>query len=376
MTTLDKRRSLAYFSPCIPDPRGTGWEQRAFALLSGYSAFMDVHLWFMPTIDNPDLSRLAPVIERVRSATAFYPSAFNDPSLGLQRRLIAQLGTVDVAHVFRLPQLAANIAHGCLIWDLDELPWTAKRVGSSLVTSMADASVRMDPAYTQAAQKCRVVMGCSAREILPGARRFVTVPNITAMPVIDEAAPIDCESSLLFVGNLNYLPNVDALEFFQNEVLPALVNLVPDVRVVVVGRAPATDEAVAAVNRLRRSPQIAFVFDVPDCTPYYLRCAASIAPIRAGGGTRIKIVESFAHRRAVVSTTKGCEGLDVVDGTHLLIADDPKGFAESCARLLLDGALSRQLAQAGYEYFEARHTQCVVDACLRQTIDALFPAKT
>lgn len=333
---------------------------------------MDVHLWFMPTIDNPDLSRLAPVIDRVRSATAFYPSAIDDASLGLQRRLMAQLKVVDLVHVFRLPQLAANIGHGCVVWDIDELPWAARRAGSGIAPAASAVSVSADPTYGRAAQRCRLVMGCSAREALPGAHRFVAIPNITPRPSIDDAAPNERGSSLLFVGNLNYLPNIDALDFFQIGVLPVLVKLVPDVRIVVVGRAPATDEAVAAVNRLRRSPQFTFVFDAPDCTPYYARCGASIAPIRVGGGTRIKIVESFAHRRAVVSTTKGCEGLDVVDGTHLLVADEPVRFAECCAQLLRDDALSSRLAQAGHDYFESNHTQAVVDASLRQAIEALF----
>lgn len=365
--SLKNKSSLAYFSPCIPDPRGTGWEQRAFSLLSGYSSFMDVDLWFMPTIDNPDLSRLAPVIGRVRSATAFYPSVFDDPSLGLQRRLMAQLSAADVVHVFRLPQLAVNIPHGRVVWDIDELPWTARRADPG-------SAMRPDPTYARAAQKCQVVIGCSARETLSGARRFVVVPNVTPHPRLDAVDPIDRDSSLLFVGNLNYLPNIDALEFLQGEVLPALVARVPDVRIVVVGRAPATDEAAAAVERLRRSPQITFVFDVPDCTPFYHRCAVAIAPIRVGGGTRIKIVEAFAHRRPVVSTRKGCEGLDVEDGSQLLIADDPRRFAECCAALLRDDARCRQLSAAGYAYFESQHTQTVVDQRLRQTIEQVLAA--
>lgn len=332
---------------------------------------MDVHLWFMPTLDNPDLSRLGAVNGIVRSATAFYPNLFNDPALGLQRRLVSQLQSVDVAHVFRFPQLAANIAHGCVVWDIDELPWTAKRLAAG-VTSASPPPAQLDPAYVRGAQKSRVVLGCSAREKLPGARRFVVMPNVAASPLIDDAAPVARDSSLLFVGNLNYAPNVDALEFFQNEILPLLVSLVPDVRVTVVGRAPASDEALAAVNRLRRSPQITVVLDAPDCTPYYLRCAAAIAPIRVGGGTRIKIVEAFAHRRPVVSTTKGCEGLDVVDGTHLLVADDPKRFAEQCALLLHDEPQAQRVARAGFDYFESTHTQQVIDASLRQIADELF----
>ena len=70
----------------------------------------------------------------------------------------------------------------------------------------------------------------------------------------------------------------------------------------------------------------------------------------------MKIIEAFAHKRAVVSTRVGCEGLDVAHEEHLLVADDPKSFAKQCVRLLHDASLRRRLSQAAYDYYLKNHT--------------------
>jgi len=364
---------VLFFSPCTPDAYGTGWEQRSYSQLCGYGRIVDVDVWFMPSVDNPDLSRLAAVVPHARSTTAFYPCAFDDPKLGLQRRLMDHLAAADVVHVGRLPQLALNITHKCVIWDIDELPWSPKPPGTAdrLVVRAPASSV--DPLYARGAAKARVVMACSLRERPPGARQFVVVPNVVPIPDKASASSGAQGANLVFVGNLNYLPNYDALLYLQEAVLPALIAVMPDVRITIVGRSPATDEARAAIDRLRRVPQFDFAFDVPDCTPYYRRSSVSIAPIRLGGGTRVKILEAFAQRVPVVSTSKGCEGLDVVNGEHLLVADEPRAFALRCAEVMRDAAMRERITTAGLTFVEAHHTQPVVDRALAETLRGLFP---
>jgi glycosyltransferase involved in cell wall biosynthesis len=77
--------------------------------------------------------------------------------------------------------------------------------------------------------------------------------------------------------------------------------------------------------------------------------------VRFGGGTRIKTLEAFAHRRPVVSTTVGCEGIDAVDGVHALLADDPAALAASCVRLLEDRDLGRSLTDAAFGLYSAAY---------------------
>lgn len=370
---MNRKRSLLYFSPCTPDARGTGWEQRAYSQILGYSRFMDVGVWFMPSVDNLDLSRLSELVPLARSTTAFYPCAFDDPKLGLQRRLMEHLRSADVVHVCRLPQLALNVQHACIIWDIDELPWSARPAASPSPLVTRESTAAIDPTYARGAARVRVVMACSQRERPPQAKRFVVMPAVVPIAPAADTPYQAGQNGLLFVGNLNYAPNFDALVYLRNNVLPELLRIMPGVAITIVGRSPASKEAWEAIDRLRQTPQFEFVFDVPDCAPYYRQCAAAIVPVRIGGGTRVKILEAFAQRLPVVSTAKGCEGLAIAHGEHLLIADDPKAFAARCVDVIQDAALRERLVAGGLAYVEAHHTQPVVDRVLAQTISELFP---
>ena len=93
-----------------------------------------------------------------------------------------------------------------------------------------------------------------------------------------------------------------------------------------------------------------------------------MVPVRYGSGTRVKILEAFAHRIPVVSTTIGAEGLDVTDGLHLLIADDPDSFADRCERLLTDADLRRQVVDAAERLFEERYTFAAAQDRIRAVV--------
>jgi polysaccharide biosynthesis protein PslH len=99
---------------------------------------------------------------------------------------------------------------------------------------------------------------------------------------------------------------------------------------------------------------------VEDVTPYYRNAAVVVAPLRAGGGTRLKVLEAMALGRAVVSTTVGCEGLDVRDGSEIVIADDPVEFAHRVLELLRDPARRAQLACQARALIERRYDWTIV----------------
>jgi glycosyltransferase involved in cell wall biosynthesis len=166
------------------------------------------------------------------------------------------------------------------------------------------------------------------------------------------------------VGNLNHPPNREGLIAFNDSILPELVRRIPDVVVNIVGRSPVTDRGWAAIERLRSTGRYEFDLDVSSCTPHYVQAAASIVPIFFGGGTRLKILESFAHRCPVISTRKGCEGLDVAHGKHLLVGDSAEAFATACAELIRTPSLGKEMAETAYRYFESNHSQKVVDGLL------------
>lgn len=156
------------------------------------------------------------------------------------------------------------------------------------------------------------------------------------------AASEPASASLVFTGSMDWLPNDDAMRWFCGEVLPLVRSEVADVRLSIVGRAPT-----AAVWKLAASPGVHVTGGVEDVRPYIRDAALFIVPLRIGGGTRLKIFEAMAMARAVVSTTVGAEGLPVANGRHLLLADDPREFAQSILTLLRDPARRNALAQAG-----------------------------
>ena len=139
------------------------------------------------------------------------------------------------------------------------------------------------------------------------------------------------------------------LEWFVDEVAPRLRTRLPDVEVRLVGT------PVPGVQSHHRPPAITVVGVVPAMEPELARADIAVVPLRYGSGTRLKILESFAHRIPVVSTTIGAEGLQVVHGVHLLLADDPEAFAAACAQLLTDPDLRGHLVDAAENLYLQRY---------------------
>jgi glycosyltransferase involved in cell wall biosynthesis len=110
---------------------------------------------------------------------------------------------------------------------------------------------------------------------------------------------------------------------------------------------------------------------VEDVVPYYRQSAVCVVPLRAGGGTRLKILEAMALGRPVVSTTIGCEGLDVVDGEHLLIADNPAQFAEKTVRLLTERQLYQHIATEGRKLVVTKYDWNIIADRIMQTYTEL-----
>ena len=155
--------------------------------------------------------------------------------------------------------------------------------------------------------------------------------------------------TVLFCGAMDYTPNVDALRWYFAEIHGLLRAQIPELRVLIVGKAP-----VAEVQAYATQPGVTVTGGVPDVRPYYQQAWLQIVPLRIGGGTRLKIPESMALETPVVSTTIGAQGLDLRHGTDILLADTPAEFATQTARALRDAGLRTRLAQAGRATVMAR----------------------
>src|SRR3981081_1862320 len=128
---------------------------------------------------------------------------------------------------------------------------------------------------------------------------------------------------------MDWMPNVDGVDWFLNEVLPLIRKRKPDCSVAIVGRTPPE----RLTNLQKEDSKIIVTGTVPDVRPYLWGSPVSIVPLRIGGGTRLKIYEAMAAKIPVVSTTVGAEGLDVCNGENIHIADLPAEFAECCVTL-------------------------------------------
>lgn len=178
--------------------------------------------------------------------------------------------------------------------------------------------------------------------IAPGRARLV--PNGADLEGLPARAGVPAAPEALFVGTMSYGANEDGARWLLEEVLPLSARA--DLRVNIVGAGPPPS-LVRLAQRASRPVEITGF--VPDTAPWFERSRALVVPLRIGGGTRLKILESLARGVPVLSTTLGCEGLDLEPGRDLLVADEPRAFAAALDRLMEDDELCAGLARRGRE---------------------------
>jgi sugar transferase (PEP-CTERM/EpsH1 system associated) len=178
---------------------------------------------------------------------------------------------------------------------------------------------------------------------------LTVVPNgvdLMAYAAVSEAIPHD----LLFTGKMDFRPNIDAVLWFAQQVLPLIQAQRPGTTFAIVGQRPHP-----RLDVLRNLPGVAITGYVEDVRPYLAGAAVYVAPLRVGGGTRLKLLEAMVMGMPIVSTTVGAEGFPVVHGQELILADEPESFARAVLNLLENptrrarlGAVGRAFAQANY----------------------------
>ena len=232
------------------------------------------------------------------------------------------------------------------LWNVEAL--VARRAAQAAPPDEADRAAReadrMLRFERDAASQCALCLAVSGPEAaaarrLLGATRVRVVPNgvDTTQFTPDEGNPVP--NRLLFVGTMNYSPNIEAARFFSRDVLPLIEEAVPGAELHIVGAKP-TEE----VRRLA-SQQVIIHGGVPDMRPFYRHASVVVVPLLQGGGTRLKILEAAACGKAIVSTALGAEGLRLVPGRDLVIADSARDFARAVIDLAQDGARCRELGR-------------------------------
>ncbi len=186
------------------------------------------------------------------------------------------------------------------------------------------------------------------RELAPQMKNIAVVPNgvdIAAYTSFTLQTPILTPHSLLFTGTMDFRPNVDAVLWFVDQVLPRIRQQVADATLYVVGQRPHRRLAP-----LHGRPGVVITGRVPDTRPYLASAGVYVIPLRSGGGTRLKVLEAMAMKKPIVSTTMGCDGYPITSGQEALLVDDPAQFAEQVIQLLADPRRGQQLAEAGFAF--------------------------
>jgi glycosyltransferase involved in cell wall biosynthesis len=156
---------------------------------------------------------------------------------------------------------------------------------------------------------------------------------------------------LVFTGKMDYRPNIDAMLWFSDQVLPLILQARPGTTLAIVGQRPH-----ARLDRLRSNPAITVTGFVDETLPYLAGSRVYIAPFRVGGGTRLKLLEAMAMRRAIVATTVGAEGYPIRSGQELVLVDEPAAMADEVLRLLNDEAARVRLGEQAYIFAQANYS--------------------
>jgi len=157
------------------------------------------------------------------------------------------------------------------------------------------------------------------------------------------------ESAVIYTGNMNYYANYDAVQYFCQDIFPHILKQ-KKVKFIIVGKEGKIKEFTKNEINVKTTDY------VDDIRPYFQKASILVVPLRIGSGVRNKILEAMAMGRPVVSTSVGCEGLDVTDGENIIIADKPEDFAHKVISLLESPELQKKLIRAGRKLVEEKYS--------------------
>ncbi len=203
------------------------------------------------------------------------------------------------------------------------------------------------------------------RHFAPAGSRIEVVPNgVDTSANRPDPGVTPAPHTLIYTGAVTYNANLDAADYFIREVWPLIRQRTPDAQFTVTGGTGRVD-----VSQLAAQPGVNFSGYLPSVAQAVQASWATVAPLRIGGGTRLKILESMALGTPVISTTKGAEGLNVTHGENILIADTPAALADAVHTLFSDSHLRARLAAGGRALVEREYDWSIITARLTALIE-------
>ena len=230
-------------------------------------------------------------------------------------------------------------------------------------------------AERRAARHARAVFVCSEQDrrylTRLGVNRLHVVPNAVALPNKQYRAVAD--QTVMFLGNFGHPPNIGAIERLIRRIWPIIRVSLPDATLLIAG---AGSQTLACSGTLPEGVRILGFVD--DLAALYAASRVICCPLLEGGGTRVKIIEAAAYGRPVVSSRIGAEGLDLRNGTEIVLAESDAAIAQACIALLTDAQYCRTIGMAAQEKIHALYDpQPIADAVadlLRRSLPARTPA--
>lgn len=343
-------------------------------------------------VDDVEVVPISPRLGRARALTALADGRpmsiryFEAPALA--RALQARLGRDRYDLVFVYSTAMAQYVEGLAgipvvvdFVDMDSEKW--RQYGdrapfplSALYRREAERLRRYEAGIARWSRANLFVSPAEAalfKQVAPDAEATVLplVVDADALAPAEPPAP-GSPPTVVFVGVMDYPPNVDAVTYFADAIFPAIRRAEPEARFLVVGQRPCR-----RVRRLARRPGIQVTGAVPDVRPYLAQAHVSVAPFRLAQGAQTKVLEAMAMALPVVLTSKACRALAAEPGREVVVEDDPAAFADAVVRLLRSPELRAGIGRAARRYVQERHawtrSAAALNALLAQARSASEP---
>ena len=366
---------ILYLSRWFPFPADNGSRLRISALLEALARAHRVDLvsFTQEGAPSPDLVKAHSICHSVVTVpySGFDPTSARSIAAFVSPLPRSVVSTHSTAFAHAVERAVATEAYDLIIASqIDMAPYALACRGVPLLLDELQVAVELERKSTAPDFASRVRAGLTwwkleryLRSILPRfgavsvasniertkikahipevAGRLELIPNGVSMPDETAVSP-RCDDRIVYAGSVTFAPNLDAVNWFAAEMLPLVVARHPAVRLEVTGRSDGIVLSPATAGM-----PVELIGYVEDVRSRIQSSRAAIVPLRVGGGTRLKILEALALGTPVISTSKGAEGLDLMPGRDLLIADTPAAFADAVLCVLKDDVLHAALAQAG-----------------------------
>jgi glycosyltransferase involved in cell wall biosynthesis len=315
------------------------------------------------------------LLDLLRSPRPAYVQEWRGADLIAQIRALRRLGPYDGTWIARpyLASAARSAGVRADVVDVDDIqseafarrlallgPYRSRLIDrAELMKMRADqwSLTRRYPAVAVCKEEDRQFFADPSRcHVLPNGSQIPSESSIRPCPTVD----------LLFLGNMSFFPNIDAVSWFITAILPLVRAARPETTFCLAGRS-----AGAFADRLAAVGGCTIVADPPAVDPVYQQARVVVVPMRLGSGTRIKSIEALAFARPLVSTSTGAEGIGLENGLHARVADDPAAFAAACVELVSKPSEADLMGTRGRAYVERDFSW---DTCAARAVSLLEAA--